>query len=72
MDFKMESKTFDCLKWEALLFLPALAVLVKTVFSIWDIPYGNEIAMTIAAVNVFLSAILGISHINYYKEQNNA
>ena len=65
---KMDSKIYDVLKWVAMLFLPALAVLVKTVFAVWQIPYGDQIATTIMALNVFLSAILGISHIQYVNE----
>ena len=58
---KMNSKIYDVLKWIAMFFLPALAILVKTVFAIWQIPYGDQIADTIVAVNAFLGACLGIS-----------
>jgi len=56
------------LKWIAILFLPALATLVAVVFKIWDLPYGPEIAATITAVATFLGAILGVSHIQYKKD----
>ena len=46
-------------------FLPALATLVKVVFSIWGIPYGEQISATIVALNTFLGAILGISNATY-------
>lgn len=64
---------YDWLKWCCILFLPALAVLVKTVFAIWSIPYGEEISTTIMAIDVFLASILGISTIQYKnnKENNN-
>ena len=65
---KMSDKLYDVLKWVAMLFLPALAVLVRTVFAIWNIPYGEEISMTIVAINAFLAACLGISSANYRKE----
>lgn len=68
---KMSNKVFDILKWVSILFLPALAVLVKTVFTIWQIPYGDEIATTIMAIDVFLGSILGISTMQYNKGQNN-
>ena len=51
-----------------MLFLPALAVLVKTVFAVWQIPYGDEISTTIMALDAFLGAILGISTIGYKKD----
>ena len=65
---KLNDKVYDILKWFAILFLPALAVLVKTIFAIWQIPYGDEISTTIMALDVFLGAILGISSIQYKKE----
>ena len=70
--FKMENRIYDVLKWCCILFLPALAVLVKTVFAIWSIPYGEEISTTIMAIDVFLASILGISHIQYNKEKKSA
>lgn len=65
---KLNNNLYDILKWMAILFLPALALLVKTVFAIWGIPYGDEISATIIAVQVFLGAILGVSSMNYHKE----
>lgn len=65
----MNNKVYDILKWVAMLFLPALAILIKTVFPIWDIPYGDEISATIVAVNAFLGAILGLSNTVYKAKQ---
>lgn len=67
---KMSNRLYDCLKWIAILFLPALATLVAVVFKIWGLPYGPEIAATITAVATFLGAILGVSHIQYKKGDN--
>ena len=66
---KINDKVYDVLKWIAMLFLPALALLVRTVFQIWGIPYGEEISATIVAINAFLGAILGISNIGYIRSQ---
>ena len=65
----MNNKVYDVLKWIAMLFLPALAILVRTVFPIWNIPYGEQISDTIVAVNAFLGAILGISNTVYKAKQ---
>lgn len=67
---KLSNKTFDFLKWMAMFFLPALATLVKVIFTIWNLPYGNEISATIVAVNTFLGAILGISNLAYYNQKD--
>lgn len=66
---KINNKVYDVLKWVAMLFLPALALLISTVFPIWGIPYAEEISKTIIAVNAFLGTILGISNIGYHKQQ---
>ena len=71
MNFKINDRLYDVLKWVAMLFLPALAVLVKSVFAIWNIPYGEEISTTIIAVDLFLGTILGISTIQYNKGLDN-
>ena len=66
----MSNRMYDILKWIAMFVLPALATLVKVVFTIWKIPYGNEISATIVAINAFLGAILGLSNTVYYKKLN--
>lgn len=66
---KFSNRIYDILKYLAMFFLPALAILVKTVFAIWGIPYGEEVSATIVAVNAFLGACLGISSISYQKDQ---
>ena len=63
----MKDSVYDKMKWVAMFFLPALAILVKTVFAIWNLPFGEEISATIVAVNAFLGACLGISTIQYQK-----
>ena len=64
----MNNKTYDILKWIALVVLPALATLYSTIALIWGLPYGEAIAGTITAIDVFLGAILGISSIKYAKQ----
>lgn len=64
---KIPNKLYDVLKWLCMLALPALALLVQTVFSIWHIPYGEQISATIVAINAFLGAVIGVSTIGYNK-----
>ena len=40
---------------------------VKVIFTIWQLPYGTEIATTITAVATCLGALLMISNANYQK-----
>ena len=64
----MSDKTYNLLKNIALIVLPALATLVLTIFKIWNLPLGEEIAATITALDVFLGALLKISS-NFYNQQ---
>lgn len=67
---RLNDKLYDCLKWIAILLLPSLATLVAVIFKIWNLPYGNEIAQTITALATFLGAILGISSVQYKREND--
>ena len=64
MIFK-NGKVYDILKEIALKLLPALELLVLSIFKIWNLPYGSEIAATIAAIDTALGILLGISSKKY-------
>lgn len=64
---RISDKTYDLLKWIALLFLPALGTLYFALSGIWGLPYGEQVLGTITAVDTFLGAILGLTS-NYYKK----
>lgn len=68
MIFK-DSKVYDILKWIALTVLPAIEALWLTLGGIWNFPYVTEIGATIAAVDVFLGALLGISNVKFKKNE---
>ena len=68
----MSDKLFDVLKWIAQLFLPALGALYFALAQIWGFPYGEEIVGTLTAVDAFLGVILGISTVQYNKQQKAA
>lgn len=64
----MTNKTYDILKYVALIIMPALATFVNGVGIVWGIPHTNEATATITALGVFLGATLGISSKNYEPE----
>ena len=66
---KMSNKVYDVLKFIAQILLPALATLYFALAKIWGFPYAAEIVGTISAVDAFLGALLGISTMQYNKEQ---
>lgn len=59
------NKTYDVLKWVALVLLPALATFYLALAQSWTLPYPTEVAATIAAIDVFLATLLGVSTSNY-------
>ena len=63
----LSNKAYDILKYIAQIVLPALGALYAALAKIWGFPYGEEIVGTIAAVDLFLGAILKISTDNYNK-----
>ena len=65
---KLKNKTYDILKNIALIILPALATFYGSLGKIWDFPMTEQIVLTITAIDTFLGACLGISNINYKKE----
>ena len=65
---KLNNKTYDILKWIAQILLPAIGTLYFALSKIWGLPFATEAVGTIAAIDTFLGALLGISTSNYNKE----
>lgn len=65
---KLQNSTYDKLKFICLFVLPALATFTLTITGIWGLPYGEQIAATITAIDTLLGALLGISTAKYNKE----
>lgn len=66
----MSNKTYDILKWVAAIFIPAATALYATVGDVWGFPYIVEITATLAAIDTFLGALLGISSITYQHDSD--
>ena len=65
---KLSNKAYDILKWIAQILLPALGTLYFALSKIWGFPFATEVVGTIAAVDTFLGAVLGISTAEYNKK----
>lgn len=61
----MSNKVYDILKWIAQIGIPAIATLYFALAQIWGFPYAEQIVGTLAAIDTFLGAILGISSAKY-------
>lgn len=65
----MSNKMYDILKWVCIIVLPAIATLYMGLAKIWDLPFETEIPQTITVIDAFLGAILGVSTIQYNKDE---
>lgn len=61
----LSNKTYDALKWVALVALPAFATFYLALAQSWNLPYPSEVAATIAAIDALLATLLGVSSSNY-------
>ncbi len=68
MIFK-NNHTYDVLKRIALIVLPAFATLYGALATTWGWPNTEQIVCTIAAIDTFLGAVLGVSNMKYKKAQ---
>ena len=68
---KLSNKVYDVLKFLCTIVLPGLGTLYFALAGIWGLPYGEQVVGTLAAISVFIGALIGISNYNY-KKQNAA
>ena len=66
---KLSNAVYDCLKFIAQIFIPAVATLYFALAKIWGLPYASEITGTLAAIDAFMGALLQISTNKYNAEQ---
>ena len=64
----MSNKTYDALKWIAMILLPAIGTLYFALSGIWVFPYAEQVVGTINAVDTFMGVLLGISSAQYNKD----
>lgn len=62
---KLSNKTYDVLKWIALVALNAVGVCYKTLSLIWALPCGEEVMATCAALALCIGALIGVSTAQY-------
>ena len=66
--FKLSNGVYDVLKFLCTIFLPACGTLYFALAQIWNLPLAEEIVGTLSAVAVFIGAIIGISSMQYKKD----
>ena len=66
---QLPNRWYDILKWVAIIALPAISTFIVVISKIWGwADLGGMIAQTITAVAVLLGALLGVSSVNYNKD----
>ena len=63
----MNDRVYDTLKAVGLVAVPIITFLVAIV-NIWNIPYGDQIVATLAAVDVLIGAIVTVAKNIYDRE----
>lgn len=67
---KLSNQLYDFMKWFTLLFMPALTTLVGVILNCFNVNCTDIVLTIMTGVTTFLATILGISNINYKKEEN--
>lgn len=68
--FKLPNHVYDFLKFLCTILLPACGTLYFALSKIWGLPLAEEIVGTLSAIAVFIGAIIGISSVQYNKEND--
>ena len=68
--FKLSNGMYDALKFLCTILLPACGTLYFALSKIWGLPLAEEIVGTLSAIAVFIGAIIGISSVQYNKEND--
>ena len=66
---KLNDKTYNVLKWVAMVLLPAFIVFFKVVGTAVGFKETELVATILIAFNAFLGTVLGVSTAEYHKEK---
>jgi hypothetical protein len=61
----LSNKTYDILKFVALILMPALGALYFSLGKIWDFPNVEEVLGSITSIDTFLGIVLGLNNKAY-------
>jgi len=70
---KISNKAYDVLKWIAVIVIPAVSALLSVILSVWNMLPAetiNAIVTTLAAIETFIGALIGISTASYNKSKS--
>lgn len=69
---RISDKVYDCLKWICVIFIPALITFLNILLPSVGVEAGavSVVITIIGAIGTFIGALIGISTVNYYKDQS--
>lgn len=65
---KLSDRAYDMLKWIGLLAVPIITFATAMV-NIWNLPHGDEIVASLAALDICIGAIVTIAKVQYEKQK---
>ena len=66
----LSNRTYDVLKWLVHIAIPAIGTFIFAISQIWGWPpYAEQIVGTLSALAVLIGSLIGISTVQYNKEQ---
>ncbi len=65
------NRFYDVSKYTAMIALPAVSTFYFTIAQIWNLPKAPEVSATLAALSVFVGAIVGLSAKKYNSDEQN-
>lgn len=68
-DYLLPNRVYDFLQYIVQIVLPAAAALYLTLAQTWGLPKPEEIAATVAAINVFFGLLLRFSNRSYNRSE---
>lgn len=66
---KLKDETYDLLKTIAIYIIPSVETCWLTLAAVWNLPYGQEIGITIGAIGMLIAGCIGMSIKEYEKEK---
>ena len=66
---KLSNETYDLLKFISIYVIPSIETFWLMVAAVWNLPYGQEIGITIGAVGMLIAGCIGMSIKEYEKEK---
>ena len=66
---ELPQNVYDTMAWVGRICLPALAVFYGTIGKIWNLPYTEQIPLTLTAMAVLINALLKKASDDYFEKR---